>query len=163
MFCPNCGRKTAENEKYCSACGTALESNTQPEKAQYVPVTSSYEGRTVDYETVQEKKWATPEKVLSAIAALVILYAVVGPILSNLFFGISGGFWNSLRGILIAGVLFGIAMFIHSKRPLTDHYKFKCPYCNEENTVAADEKSTFNCSKCKKTMTIIDGIIKTIE
>lgn len=162
MFCPNCGKEIAENEKFCSACGT-VANNTQSEKAQYTPVASSYEGRTVEYETVQEKKWATPEKVLSAVAVLVILYAVVGPFFSNLFFGISGGLWNALRGILIAGVLFGIAMFIHSKRPLTDHYKFKCPYCNEEDTVAADEKNTFNCSKCKKTMTIVDGKIKTIE
>ncbi len=163
MFCSNCGKEIAENEKFCSACGTAVKTSSQSEALQQPAVTSSFDGKEIEYETVQEKKWASPEKILSAIAALVILYTVVGPFFVNLFFGFSGGLGNALRGILIAGVLFGIAMFVHSKRPLTDHYKFKCPYCNEENTVAADEENTFNCSKCKKTMTIVDGKIKTIE
>lgn len=158
MFCKNCGKQIEDNSKFCTECGAATTDFGEIAKK-----ASEYSGMNVEYEVVQEKKWDSPEKVLSAIAVLVVLYSVAGPILGSLFFGWSGGLPNILRGIVIAGVLFGITMFIHSKRPLTDHYKFKCPYCNEEDTVAADENHTFKCSKCKKTMTIVDGKIKTID
>ncbi|MBQ5823344.1 MAG: zinc ribbon domain-containing protein [Clostridia bacterium] len=163
MFCPNCGKETADNVKFCSSCGMEFATNTQPEATPTPPPAPVAGGRIVAHEIVQEKKWAMPEKVLSVLSVFTVLYSVVGPILGSLFFGMSGGFLNILRGILIAGALFGVAMFIHSKRPLSDHYKFKCPYCDQEDTVATDEKSTFNCSKCKKTMTIVDGQIKTID
>lgn len=164
MFCKNCGKEIEENVKFCSGCGTAVENDTSTVTSAQSATPPPVESLLVEHETVQEKKWDTPEKILSAIAAFVVIYTVIAPFFTNLFFGFSStGFGYVFRGILISGVLFGVAMFIHSKRPLTDHYKFKCPYCNEENTVAADETKTFNCSKCKKTMTIIDGQIKTIN
>lgn len=164
MFCKNCGKEIEENVKFCSGCGTAVENDASAVASAQSATPPPVESLPVEHETVQEKKWDTPEKILSAIAAFVVFGTVIMPFLTDLLFGFSSdGFGYVLRGILIAGVLFGVAMFIHSKRPLTDHYKFKCPYCNEENTVAADETKTFNCSKCKKTMTIIDGQIKTIN
>lgn len=164
MFCKNCGKEIEENVKFCSGCGTAVENDIPSVTPAQSSTVSHADGVTIEHETVQEKKWDSPEKILSALAAFVVFGTVIMPFLTDLLFGFSGdGFGYVLRGILIAGVLFGIAMFIHSKRPLTDHYKFKCPYCNEENTVAADETKTFNCSKCKKTMTIVDGQIKTIN
>ncbi len=163
MNCKNCGKEIEENVKFCSSCGTAVENGTTVVTSAQHEIPLSVE-RVVVHETVQQKKWDSPEKILSALAAFVVFGTVIMPFLTDLLFGFSGeGFGYVLRGILIAGALFGVAMFIHSKRPLTDHYKFKCPYCNEENTVVADETQTFNCSKCKKTMTIIDGQIKTIN
>lgn len=164
MFCKNCGKEIEENVKFCSSCGTAVENDTPADITSQPTPTSPVESLLIEHETVQEKKWATPEKILSAIAAFLFIMTVVSPIITTIGTGIQvTSIFEILRGILITGAFFGAAMFIHSKRSLTDHYKFKCPYCNEENTVAADETNTFKCSKCKKTMTIINGQIKTIN
>lgn len=164
MFCKNCGKEIEENVKFCSSCGTAVENNTPADTTAQPSTASPAEGLLIEHETVQEKKWATPEKILSALSLFFLFVTVISPIITAIGTGIQvTNIFEILRGVLITGAFFGVAMFIHNKRPLTDHYKFKCPYCNEENTVSADETKTFNCSKCKKTMTIINGQIKTIN
>lgn len=154
MFCNKCGKEIADGSKFCDSCGNVIndaEVKTEPVQSAVVG------GMFVEHEMVQQKKWGTAEKVLVFIA-VVFGFMVIVTFLGNFRLDLS-----SFRDLLVAGGFAAAAWFIHNKRPLTDHYKYKCPYCNEENTVAADETSTFKCSKCKKTMTIIDGKIKTLD
>lgn len=165
MFCKNCGKEIEENVKFCSSCGTAVENDTSAVASAQSATPPPVESLLVEHETVQKKKWGIPEKILFAVTGFELFHAV-GMLLNREAMIVGTYSYNlsvALESFIIAVVCFVIAMIVHNKRQLTDHYKFKCPYCNEENTVAADETNTFKCSKCKKTMTIIDGQIKTIN
>ncbi len=161
MICKNCGKEIEENEKFCFSCGTAVEND---DSAQSAPP-QSIESLLIEPETIQKKKWGLPEKILLAVSGFELFHAA-GMLLNReaMIFGTySYNLSAASESFIIAAVCLAIAMIIHYKRKLTDHYKYKCPYCNEENTVVADTTSTFKCSKCKKTMTIIDQKIKTID
>lgn len=164
MFCKNCGKEIEQNVKFCSSCGTAVENDTPADITSQPTPNSPVESLLIEHETVQKKKWGIPEKILFAVTGFELFHAV-GMLLNREAMIVGTYSYNlsaALESFIIAAICFVIAMIIHSKRSLSDHYNYKCPYCNEENTVAADETKTFNCSKCKKTMTIIDGQIKTI-
>lgn len=43
MFCPNCGAKATENEKFCSSCGTALMAGTEKKNPEIKQVQEHHE------------------------------------------------------------------------------------------------------------------------
>lgn len=164
MHCKKCGAEIVADAKFCENCGTTVENKPLPNQSKAPTSPSPIEGIIIEHDTVQKKKWGIPEKILFAVTGFELFHAV-GMLINREAMIVGTYSYNlsaALESFIIAVVCFVIAMIVHNKRRLTDHYKFKCPYCSEENTIAADETNTFSCSKCKKTMTIIDGQIKTI-
>ena len=64
---------------------------------------------------------------------------------------------------VIASGSFAICYSIRKKSQVTEHFKFKCSRCNEENIIPADANTTFECKKCEKKFIVIENNIKTID
>lgn len=162
MFCKNCGKLLNENTNFCPECGCNINSSV----SKSIEVSEVFTpNNSVSFEVVKEKKYGIPEKCLVFLSCFVIFVDVIIPLFCGLAFGFDGAFdgIKTLRGIIVAVVLFGIAIVINQKRKLTDHYKFICPYCEKENSISADETNTFKCDKCEKTFAIVNGEIKNIS
>lgn len=165
MVCQKCGKEIAGNATVCSGCRTADENNALADNSPQSSESSIIDGTIIEHETVQKKKRGIPELILLGVAGFESFHAL-GMLLNREAMVLGTYSFNSSAAsdsFVIAAICFVIAMIVHKKRRLTDHYKFKCPRCSEEKTVSADKTSTFNCSKCKKTMAIVNGKIKTIE
>lgn len=152
MKCFNCSKEIADdNAKFCPECGAEVKENE---------VTTG--GTDIPYGIVKQKSESNHERVLLkgafAFGGYGIIHMIVGLVLHGetnlrivgLFMGI---------GI----ILFIISRYFHKQSPITDHYKFKCPVCHEENLVDSTIDSTFTCSKCEQKMVIVDKEIKTLS
>lgn len=152
MKCLNCSKEISDdNAKFCLECGAELKEKEV--------ITG---GTKIPYEIVQQKSESDLENRLFKGTFLFvgsgIIYAIVGLVLNGeTNFRIEGLF------IGIGIVLFIISRFLHKQSPITDHYKFKCPVCHEENIVDSTIDSGFNCSKCEQKMVIVDNEIKVIK
>ena len=152
MFCNKCGNAVSDNNaKFCPECGTEL-------KGKEVTASST----EIHYEIVKQKSESKLENALYkgtlVFGGYGIIHAIVGLVLHGeadvkivgLFIGI---------GV----ILFIIARHLTKQSPITDHYKFKCPVCYEENIVDSTIDSGFACCKCEQKMVIANKEIKIIK
>lgn len=152
MKCIKCNKEISDdNAKICLECGAELKEKEV--------ITG---GTEIPYEIVKQKSESDLENRLFKgtfyFVGAGIIYAIVGLVLNGeTNFRIEGLF------IGIGIVLFIISRFLHKQSPITDHYKFKCPVCHEENIVDSTIDSGFNCSKCEQKMVIVDNEIKVIK
>ncbi len=152
MKCIKCNKEISDdNAKFCPECGAELKEKEV--------ITG---GTEIPYEIVKQKSESDLENRLFKgtfyFVGAGIIYAIVGLVLNGeTNFRIEGLF------IGIGIVLFIISRFLHKQSPITNHYKFKCPVCHEENIVDSTIDSGFNCSKCEQKMVIVDNEIKVIK
>lgn len=152
MKCTNCGKEISDNNaRFCPGCGTELKEKEI--------ITG---GTEISYEIVRQKRKTDLESRLFNgtfyFAGAGIIYAIVGLVLhGELNFKLPGLF------IGIGVVLFIISKYINMQSPVTDHFKFRCPVCHEENIVDSTIDSGFTCSKCEQKMVIADKEIKIIK
>lgn len=152
MKCTNCGKEISDNNaKFCPGCGAELKEKEV--------ITGTTE---IPYEIIQQKRKSDLESRLFNgtfyFAGAGIIYAIVGLVLhGKLDFKLPGLF------IGVGVVLFIISLYLNKQSPVTDHYKFKCPVCHEENIIDSTIDSSFTCSKCEQKMVIADREIKIIK
>ena len=155
MKCFNCSKEIADdNAKFCPECGAEVKENE---------VTTG--GTDIPYGIVQQKSESNHERVLLKGAFVFGGYGIIHAIVSLALDGeISDtGFRIVALFIGIGLICFLISRYLHKQSPITDHYKFKCPVCHEENIVDSTIDSTFTCSKCEQKMVIVDKEIKTLS
>jgi hypothetical protein len=99
MFCPNCGNKTSEEQRFCRSCGLALEKIAQ----------SLSEQLPTEFEASLQERKARLERL--GVAALSVFgVGVLGFILYGLFYKLM-----LAKGALVAGLaLLGAIVFIGS-------------------------------------------------
>ena len=152
MFCNKCGNAVSDNNaKFCPECGVELKEKEV--------ITG---GTEIPYEIIKQKSESKLENALYkgtlVFGGYGIIHAIVGLVLNGeadvkivgLFIGI---------GV----ILFIISRYLTKQSPITDHYKFKCPVCYEENIVDSTIDLGFACNKCEQKMVIAGKEIKTIE
>lgn len=128
MYCSKCNNKLNSEDKFCTKCGTPVESNVN------VKISNN------------ENKY-TIKKDYNIMWGMVSLAIIV-----ELAFWIAGvGF--SMSFIIVEFVLYGILVVAGAFSNLL----FKCPNCKEEITLAQnqlkvinDNESKCQCSKCNK-------------
>lgn len=155
MKCTNCSKEISDdNAKFCTECGAELK-----EKEVIIG------GTEIPYEIVKQKSESALESALFKgtffFAGQGIIYAIVGLVL----YGENGGVALRIEGLFIGIgiIMFIISRYLHKESPITDHLKFKCPVCHEENIVDSTIDSSFTCCKCEQKMVIVDKEIKIIK
>lgn len=155
MKCTNCGKEISDNNaKFCPGCGAELKEKEV--------ITGTTE---IPYEIIQQKRKSDLESRLFNgtfyFAGAGIIYAIVSLALDG---EISDtGFRIIALFIGIGLICFLISRYLHKQSPITDHYKFKCPVCHEENIIDSTIDSSFTCGKCEQKMVIVDKEIKIIK
>ncbi len=155
MFCQNCGKEiTDKNAKFCPGCGTELKEKEV--------ITG---GTEIPYEIVKQQSESALEGTLFkgtfVFAGSGIIYAIVGFVLDG---EISDTWFRVVALFIGIGLIcLIISRYLHKQSPITDHYKFKCPVCHEENIVDSTIDSGFTCHKCEQKMVIADKEIKIIK
>ena len=92
-FCPKCGTQLSDEASLCAACGTTItapttlqqpvESQTQPNTAEYNPASNYSEGDLSETVQPPKKKSKTKIILISVIAAVVLIGAIVGILLAT--------------------------------------------------------------------------------
>lgn len=157
MYCKECGNKLDDSIKFCPDCGAKVD---QKEPAELNAKQVEY----VSYESLQQKSVSDTEKLFSGLTKIFAGYGVIHTVVS-LFLNhgfTQGGLRIIFLMFVIAAGSFAICSSIRKKSPITEHFKFKCTRCNEENIIPADAKTTFECKKCEKKFIVIENNIKTI-
>ena len=87
MFCPNCGAKVTETEKFCSSCGTALMTDTEKKNPEIKQVQEHHEikAQPSAQQENKEKSKVDVNQLFSMFIAGTIFLAIVFFILSHLF------------------------------------------------------------------------------
>lgn len=158
MFCPNCGKEVKDaTSKFCSECGFSFKDNT-------VKHTEAHQAY-IPYESVQKKQETDMVRLFSRLAAGFAGYGTIHAVVSLFLWG---DFTGTGFKIVLLMLVLALGCFIASKSfnktaPFTEHFKFKCIHCGEENIVSADIDTTFECKKCQKKFVIVENNIKTID
>lgn len=81
MFCPNCGAKATENEKFCSSCGTALMTDTEKKNPEVKEVQEHHEIKaqpSAQQENKEKSKVDVNQLFSMFIAGTIFLAIVLG-------------------------------------------------------------------------------------
>lgn len=156
MFCKECGKELDAVAKFCPDCGAKVIVN---ENCDEIDI------ENIPYESVQQKAVSDAEKLFSALSKCFAGYGIIHAFVSLfLNHGLShSSFRIVLLMFVIAAGSFAICYSIRKKSPVTEHFKFKCPRCNEENIVSADIDTAFECKKCQKKFIVVENNIKIID
>ena len=156
MYCKECGNKLDDSIKFCPDCGAKVVVNENSDEIDI---------ENIPYESVQQKAVSDAEKLFSALSKCFAGYGIIHAFVSLfLDHGLShSSFRIVLLMFVIASGSFAICYSIRKKSQVTEHFKFKCPRCKEENIIPADIESTFECKKCQKKFIVVEGNIKIID
>lgn len=158
MFCPDCGKEVKDaTSKFCAECGFSLKANDVEQ--------TTDSATDVPYESVQKKLETDMERLFSRLAVGFAGYGVIHAVVSLFLWGnfTGSGFRIVLLMFILAFGCYIISKTIFKNNPVTEHFKFKCPRCNEENIVSANIDTTFECKKCQKKFIVVKNNIKTID